>query len=358
MIMRTCFFISLFIFSFFSTDLSASYRHRELKNFERNVTFLAQHHLDDEMVDKWFRYYTGRGKNIFERQMARGEVVRKAIENILVEKNVPLELYYVALIESGFNFSAVSHAGATGPWQFMKNTGRMYGLRIDSEVDERKNIYKATRAAAEYLSDLYNIFNDWALTLAAYNAGEYRILNAIRKANTRDFNSLVKMKVLPPETMNYISKVWTAMIVEKNALKFRLEKKSADWKINPTELSLSIDKDTKVENLISLSGMSEERFRKYNAHLLSNTLKARADKPIEIFMPKKNYMRLAMGLYGYKVKPTPKIVPVTDPLKLTGLGFKNVEKGEKIEVTRLESGQIKLKRLKNGRIIMINNPGK
>ncbi len=358
MIMKTCLILSLFILTLFPSETEASYRHRELKNFERNITFLAQHHLDDELVDKWFRYYTGRGKERFERQIARGQVVKKAIENILLEKNVPLELYYVALIESGFNFSAVSHAGATGPWQFMKNTGRMYGLRIDSVVDERKNIYKATRAAAEYLSDLYNIFNDWALTLAAYNAGEYRILNAIRKANTRDFNSLVKMKMLPPETMNYISKVWTAMIVEKNAAKFRVEKRSAEWKLNPTELSLTIDSDTNIERLINMSGLSEARFKKYNAHLLSHTIKAGADKPVEVFMPKKNYMRLAMGLYGYKIKPQPKIVPVTDPLKLSGFGFKNVEIGEKIEVTKLESGQIKLKRLKNGRIIMINDPGK
>lgn len=358
MIMRTCLILLTFLFATFSTDSLASYRHKELKNFERNLTFLSQHHLDDDLVDKWFRYYTGRGKKRFERQIARGLVVKKAIENILLEKNVPLELYYVALIESGFNFSAVSHAGATGPWQFMKNTGRMYGLRIDSQVDERKNIYKATRAAAEYLSDLYNIFNDWALTLAAYNAGEYRILNAIRKANTRNFNELVKMKMLPQETMNYISKVWTAMIVEKNASKFRVEKRRATWKMNPTELSISLDSNTNMQRLITLSGMSESRFKKYNAHILSNSIQAGEKKPVEIFMPKKNYMKLALGLYGYKVKPSPKIVPVTDPLKLTEFGFKDVRKGEKIEVTKLESGQIKLKRLKNGRIIMINKLGK
>jgi len=358
MIMRTYLTLTFLFLSLFSTDLWASYRHKELKNFERNISFLSQHHLDDDLVDKWFRYYTGRGKARFERQIARGQVVKKAIENVLLEKNLPLELYYVALIESGFNFSAVSHAGATGPWQFMKNTGRMYGLRIDSQIDERKNIYKATRAAAEYLSDLYNIFNDWALTLAAYNAGEYRIMNAIRKSNTRDFNELIRMKALPSETMNYISKVWTAMIVEKNASKFRVKKTSASWKLNPTELSLSLDSNTNIEKLIGLSGMSAKRFKKYNAHLLSNTIVAGEKKPVEIFMPKKNYMRLAMGLYGYKIKPKPKVVPVTDPLKLAKYGFKDIKKGEKIEVTKLETGQIKLKRMKNGRIIMINSLGK
>ena len=295
MIMRTCLILVTFLLSTFTTEISASYRHKELKNFERNLTFLSQHHLDDQLVDKWFRYYTGRGKKRFERQITRGLVVKKAIENILLEKNVPLELYYVALIESGFNFSAVSHAGATGPWQFMKNTGRMYGLRIDSQIDERKNIYKATRAAAEYLSDLYNIFNDWALTLAAYNAGEYRILNAIRKANTRNFNKLVQMKMLPKETMNYISKVWTAMIVEKNASKFRLEKKRVTWKMNPTELTISLDSKTTMEKLIRFSGMSESRFKKYNAHILSNSIEAAESKPIEIFMPKKELYATCYG---------------------------------------------------------------
>ena len=166
------------------------------------------------------------------------------------------------------------------------------------------------------------------------------------------------MKMLPKETMNYISKVWTAMIVEKNASKFRLEKKRVTWKMNPTELTISLDSKTTMEKLIRFSGMSESRFKKYNAHILSNSIEAAESKPIEIFMPKKNYMRLAMGLYGYKIKPKPKIVPVTDPLKLTRFGFRDVIKGEKIEVTKLESGQIKLKRLKNGRIIMINSPGR
>ncbi|MCO4795449.1 MAG: lytic transglycosylase domain-containing protein [Bacteriovoracaceae bacterium] len=354
--MKTYLLIFAFILTTFTVDSLASYRHKELKNFERNSSFLSQHHLDNDLVDKWFRYYTGRGKSLFERQIKRGEIVRKAVENVLLEKNLPLEIYYVALIESGFNFKAVSHAGATGPWQFMKNTGRMYGLRVDSKIDERRNIYKSSRAAAEYLSDLHNIFNDWALTLAAYNAGEYRIMNAIRKYNTRDFNKLVKMKALPAETMNYISKVWTAMIVDKNANSFRVKKGKASWMMNPTELSLSLDQNTNVEKLIGLSGLSRDKFYRYNTHLLSNSIAAGTKNPVEIYLPKKNYMRLAMGLYGFKVKPRPKVVPVTDPLKLSEYGFKNITKGEKIEVTRLESGQIKLKRLKNGRIITIRTP--
>ena len=165
-------------------------------NFVLQKKFLSDIEFNSKLVNNWFEYFTNSGRSRFLRHLNRGEKYRTLVESILLSHGLPIELYYVGLIESGYVLQAKSHQSAVGPWQFIKSTGKSYGLRIDSEIDERMNIYMSTHAAAKYLSDLYNIFNSWALSIAAYNAGEYRIMGAIRKGNTRKFNELIKKKLL------------------------------------------------------------------------------------------------------------------------------------------------------------------
>jgi len=110
------------------------------------------------------------------------EIYFPLFEETLDKYDMPLEIKYLAIVESALNPSAGSHAGAKGLWQFMYGTGKVYGLKVTSLVDDRFDPYKSTIAACEHLTDLYDIYNDWSLALAAYNSGAGNVNRAIRRA--------------------------------------------------------------------------------------------------------------------------------------------------------------------------------
>jgi membrane-bound lytic murein transglycosylase D len=199
-----------------------------------------QHHFDF-----WVKYFSKREKARFLRHSKNGAKYRRVIDKILKSHGLPQELFFVGLIESGYNMKIRSHASAVGPWQFIKGTAKRYGLRVDGYVDERSHIIKATEAAASYFKDLYNIFGSWELALCAYNAGEYRIINAIRKGNTRSYKELVKKKLIPKETIYYVPKVAAARAIFENPNKYGLvlpkEKVSAFEKVKPYKVKRSFD---------------------------------------------------------------------------------------------------------------------
>lgn len=171
-------------------------------------------------VQFWVDYFTRKNRDRFQRFINNGEEYRHHIEEIFVQHGLPKELYFVGLIESGYYLGARSHAAAVGPWQFIKGTGVRYNLRMNHELDERQDLFKATRAAAGYFRDLHNIFSSWELSLAAYNAGEYGMIRRILKFGTRDFYQLSRNKQLPSETINYVPKVLAAMHIVNNAEKY------------------------------------------------------------------------------------------------------------------------------------------
>lgn len=122
------------------------------------------------------------------------------------KQGLPDELKYLSIVESGLRPKVVSESGAVGLWQFMKGTGRIYDLRINSVVDERKDPIKSTRAASQYLKDLYHQFNDWTLALAAYNCGPGNVKKALKRSQEEEFWSLKGRGYLPRETRRYIPK--------------------------------------------------------------------------------------------------------------------------------------------------------
>ncbi|MFI5186363.1 MAG: lytic transglycosylase domain-containing protein [Chitinophagales bacterium] len=137
------------------------------------------------------------------------------IEEILNAHGLPGELKYLALIESNLKSNALSWAGAVGPWQFMPGTARKMGLKIGSYVDERTDYYKSTHAAARYLSDLFSIYGDWLLVIAAYNGGAGNVNYAIRKSGSHNFWDL--QYYLPEESRNHVKKfIATHYIMEGN----------------------------------------------------------------------------------------------------------------------------------------------
>ncbi len=218
----------------------------------------------------WLNYFTKRDKERFIRHLKNGEEYREIIRAVLKEEGLPADLFYVGLIESGYNLRIKSHASATGPWQFMKGTARQYGLRVDNAVDERYNIYKATIAAAKYFRDLYNIFGSWELALCAYNAGEYRIIRAIRKGGTRDYRELVAKKLIPKETVYYIPKVAAARELSKRREHYGINVTKKDGRFYKETILRTVKGRFQVAKLARDLGMKVSDFKLLNPDLRHN----------------------------------------------------------------------------------------
>lgn len=216
-------------------------------------------------VERWIDYFT-RDRERFSRFLERGERYKATIAAVLRDQGIPTEIYYQAMIESGFTTNATSHASAVGIWQFVKGTGARYGLRIDGYVDERRDPLRATIAASLYLKDLYNVFQDWYLAMAAYNAGEGRILGAIMRAKTRDFWTMVKLRALPSETMDYIPKFLAATIIGHNPKKYGFEDLSPETM--PSLASVAVPSPIKLSDVAQTTGISLELLKTVNPHIV------------------------------------------------------------------------------------------
>lgn len=174
----------------------------------------------NKQVNFYLDIFQNRQRKYFKRWLARSGKYLPFIREKFQQAGLPQDLAYLAMIESGFNPSAYSRARAVGLWQFIKGTGRNYGLRIDSWVDERREPEKATLAAIAYLDTLYNEFGDWYLAVASYNAGEGKIRKAIKRYKTRDFWQLAHYKYLRLETKRYVPKLIAAIMIAREPAKY------------------------------------------------------------------------------------------------------------------------------------------
>ncbi|MEN2995308.1 MAG: transglycosylase SLT domain-containing protein [Thermodesulfovibrio sp.] len=173
-----------------------------------------------EKIEKHIILFSKKIKERFAIWLSRSTKYVEKMREILVEKGLPEDLVYLPLIESGFNVNARSRAKAVGPWQFIESTAKRYGLIVDWWRDERKDPIKSTVAAANYLNDLYKMFGDWSLALAAYNAGEGRIYKALNKVAKNDYWVLLNTKYIPTETKNYVPKYIAAITIAKQPESF------------------------------------------------------------------------------------------------------------------------------------------
>lgn len=188
--------------------------------------------IPEEMVERVRHHidvFTGAQKNLIRKFMKRKDLFFPMIHRVFSEKKLPAELAYIAMLESGFDPLATSSAGARGIWQLMPNTARRFGLIVNDTLDQRTDPEKSTLAAAEYFRELIGIFGSKSsvmLCMAAYNAGERRIMNALRKIEdplrNRDFWYIYRMGILTEETNEYIPRVIALMIISENPEEYNL----------------------------------------------------------------------------------------------------------------------------------------
>jgi membrane-bound lytic murein transglycosylase D len=191
----------------------------ELQKWEHQAKFDVPIQMNKQ-VRAYLVYFSTERKAVITRYLSRSTRYLPMIKEVFQEAGLPEDLAYLAMIESGFNNKAYSPAAACGMWQFIKGTGLRYGLTIDSYVDERRDPEKATRAAAQYLLDLYKQFGSWYLAAASYNCGEGRVQRELNQSNHKNFWELSANLCLPTETKNYVPQMIAATIIAKNPEKF------------------------------------------------------------------------------------------------------------------------------------------
>jgi len=221
----------------------------------------------DPTVEKHLRFFNTSIRDRFEQWLVRFSRYRPLVETIFAEFDLPSDLVNLSLVESGFNPYAYSRAKATGPWQFMKATGKIYGLRIDNYVDERRDPIKSTVAAARYLRDLYDIFGTWPLAMAAYNAGEGKVLRALRKARGETFSDISKTRLIRLETKQYVPRIMAATIIARNPNVYGFTHDPAP----PHEFDeVIVNRPMHFHAISNISGIPYEELRLLNPELRRN----------------------------------------------------------------------------------------
>jgi membrane-bound lytic murein transglycosylase D len=244
-------------------------------------------------VRAFIEIYTVRKRRQLEFMMGMSNYYFPIFEQVLGANNLPLELKYLPVIESALNTTAVSRMGAAGLWQFMIATGRMYGLEINSLVDERLSPVKATNAAAHFLKDLYSIYGDWNLVIAAYNCGPGNVNKAIRRSGgKRDFWTIYPY--LPKETRGYVP----VFISANYALYY-----AAEHNICPAIVNMPVITDTimvrqriHLEQIAVVLNLPIEEIRLLNAQYRKDIIPGNI-KPYALCLPL-NYVNTFVDKYA------------------------------------------------------------
>jgi membrane-bound lytic murein transglycosylase D len=221
----------------------------------------------NDAVAKNLHYFQEGIADRFQSYLDRFHHYKEVVEPIFREFGLPPELMYLSLVESGFNPRAFSRARASGPWQFMKATGRMYKLNVNWYVDERRDPIKSTVAAAHHLRDLYDRFGSWPLALAAYNAGSGKVSRAIRKTGSRDFWKIRRTWYIRRETKDYVPRFIAATLIAKNPTAYGFLAPEGDRHEFEEVL---IGKPVQLSAITKQTGISFEELKRLNPELRRN----------------------------------------------------------------------------------------
>lgn len=235
----------------------------------------------NEIVQKFIDRYTGRLRHSVSYMLGASNFYIPIFEEALEAYGLPLELKYLPVIESALNPKATSHAGAAGLWQFMVATGKQYGLAINSLIDERRDPIKSSYAAAHYLKDLYNIFGDWSLVIAAYNCGPENINKAIHRADGQaDYWKIYPY--LPRETRGYVP----AFIAANYVMNYYCEHNICPMRTTlPAKTdTVVVSKDVHLKQIADVCGIDIEELRTLNPQYRRDIVNGN-NKPSVIRLP-------------------------------------------------------------------------
>lgn len=235
----------------------------------------------NEIVQKFIDRYTGRLRHSVSYMLGASNFYIPIFEEALEAYGLPLELKYLPVIESALNPKATSHAGAAGLWQFMVATGKQYGLEINSLIDERRDPIKSSYAAAHYLKDLYNIFGDWSLVIAAYNCGPENINKAIHRADGQaDYWKIYPY--LPRETRGYVP----AFIAANYVMNYYCEHNICPMRTTlPAKTdTVVVSKDVHLKQIANVCGIDIEELRTLNPQYRRDIVNGN-NKPSVIRLP-------------------------------------------------------------------------
>ncbi len=222
--------------------------------------------IDHPRVRHFIEIFANEQKEYFAKRLARSGRYFPMIAQVLQDAGLPQELAYLALIESNFQPHAVSPSGAVGLWQFVPQTARRFGLRIDSWVDERRDPVKSTRAAAAYLKELHARFGRWYLATAAYNAGQGAIHRAMKDSGAKDFWSLSAKAKLSDETRNFVPKFVAATLIATRPQKYGFDRIEYDAPLSYNEVEVA--GNSQLALLAAMSGTDTEALQDLNPELL------------------------------------------------------------------------------------------
>ena len=244
--------------------------------------------FDSREVERYFAYYTGPARETFARWLKRAQIYLPYVRDSLQRNGLPQDLAMLPFAESGYNPDAYSWAGAGGMWQFMPYTGRKYGLTVDWWVDERRDPRMATEAASKYLAFLNDMFGDWYLALAAYNAGEGKIARALEGSNSEDLfdllnnnNRLSRKARLKTETQHYVPKFVAITKIFQNLEALGFE--PVRWDVAPKLETVRVPGGTDLLALAKSGGLTWDEF-----HALNPVFRRQVsppDRQVTVFIP-------------------------------------------------------------------------
>jgi membrane-bound lytic murein transglycosylase D len=221
--------------------------------------------LERELTRRYIAQYSSpAGVAWLNSVMERGSLYLPFIKEEIAKREMPEEIAYLPVIESGFQSAATSKSGAVGLWQFMLNSISPYSIKVNDFVDERRDFQKATRAALSKLNENYNLLGDWELSLTAYNAGLGAVNKALKNAKTRNYWELCAKKELPSETVHYVPKLIAVSYVLSQPRRFDLDcwQRAVEW------VAIPLDRQVSLDVLAAEAGVGRELLRQLNAELL------------------------------------------------------------------------------------------
>lgn len=311
---------SLNIDSEVSYDLSSEVLKKRLTKMDAKSPFNIEY---NPALENTIKSFLKNRTKAFERLMAVSEYYFPMFEEHLAKYNIPLELKYLAIVESALNPKAKSRVGASGLWQFMYPTGKQYNLEVNSYVDERHDPLKATEAACQYLSHLYEIFGDWSLVLASYNAGPGNVSKAIRRSGGSQ-NYWNIRKFLPRETANYVPAFLATMYIYEFKKEHGILPKKATLTYFETD-TIMVKKQMSFKHISELLDIPVEQIEFLNPIYKLKVIPFEEDKA--------HYLRLPKNKMGLFVSNEEKVYAYLNHLET----FKEKTKSEYIASTSKDS---------------------